>query len=66
MRCVMRIKLLYDGPYGGHFEEVVVTREDMSDTVIRRRLFPGCMGIPFDDENCSYEILKLEKEAISK
>lgn len=61
----MVIRLKYDGPYGGHYETVVKSTEFLPDPVIRRRLFPQCMGILFD-EDCSYEILKLEKEVVDR
>lgn len=64
----MRIKLVYDGsdgPYGGYYENVITLFGDASDALIERRLLPWRMGIPFDDDTCSYEILKFEKEVVS-
>lgn len=59
----MTIRLLYDGPYGGHYEALAVTDSPVTEQTIKRRLFPGYMGISFGDD-CSYEIIKMEKEAI--
>ena len=59
----MRIKLIYDGPYGsmrwgGRYEVVVSSSESLSDLTIRNRLYPEYMGLSFDERDSSYEIME--------